>query len=468
MLALGVSSQTKLPAFFNDNMVLQQNDSVNIWGSDLPNTKIELEASWGKQAHTITDKKGKWKLKIKTPKASYINHTINIKGSSNLSLKNVLIGEVWLASGQSNMEMKMKGFTNSPIRGANEFILNSNNKNIRLFTVERHASFVPEKNVTGNWQIANPKSVAYFSALAYLFAKKIHQHLNVPVGIIATSWGGTKIKVWMPEETLKKFDFINLESKKSETDIAQRQTPAALFNGMIHPILGYNIKGFLWYQGETDRFEPNYYKELFPEMVKSWRNLWNLHHDLPFYYVQIAPFDYQKKDNRKKPNGALLREAQLLSLSKIPNSEMVITSDIGEKDNIHPAEKESIANRLAYIALHKNYGFKSINYKNPIYTKFEIKQDTIEVFFDEITMKNGNGLVSKSKTIENFFIAGEDQVFYPANAIITKNRTIKVFSKRVLKPKAVRYGFTNYFKGTLFNTFYLPLSSFRTDNWNID
>lgn len=469
LYALCGFTQTELPSFFSDHMILQQNDSVKIWGKDIANKKIKIKTSWGEKETTMSNKKGHWMLKIKTPKASYKEYFLTVQGSSKVMIKNILIGEVWFASGQSNMEMPMKGKTNSPIKGANEFILHAKNNFIRLFKAKRSASFSPLEDVTGNWEVSSPESVKEFSALGYLFAKKLQKVLDIPVGIISASWGGTRIKAWTPAEALEKFDFITLASD-TLTEINQKEKkkiPSTLFNGMIHPFLGYNIKGFLWYQGESDRFQPNRYKKIFPTMVASWRSLWDLPHKTSFYYVQIAPFEYSNKDQVLTPNGALLREAQLQSLEKIPNSEMVTTSDIGNENDIHPSEKEPIANRLAYVALHKDYDFKSIAYKNPIYVKSVIKEKEIEIYFDAITSKKGNGLYSTSTILKDFYIAGEDKVFYAAKATITKKRTILVSSDKVPNPKAVRYGFSNYFKGSIFNTFGFPLTSFRTDNWEL-
>ncbi|WP_421150559.1 sialate O-acetylesterase [Seonamhaeicola sp. NFXS20] len=460
-------SQVRLPAFFSDNMVLQQNDSVAIWGVDKPNTPISIEVGWGEKSLTKSDENGHWKFKIKTPKASYNSYDLIIKGSSTTKINNVLIGEVWFASGQSNMEMPIKGFSNSPVSGYNEFILNSKNQNIRLFRVRRSASVTPEKDVVGEWEQANPNTIDNFSAIGYLFAKKLQKTLKIPIGIISSCWGGTGIKAWSPKEALKGFSFIKFPKKLPSRDNEKRGTPTLLYNAMIHPFLGYNIKGFLWYQGESDRFHADKYKLLFPNMVKFWRKKWSLKTEIPFYYVQIAPYDYSARDRTKKPNGALLREAQLLSLSKINNSEMVVTADVGDCNDIHPSRKEQIANRLAYIALNKDYNFKTIKYKSPIYKSMEIKGDSIELFFDSITSSKGNGFNSYGKQLKGFYIAGEDKVFYPAKVIITKERTLKVFSEKVKSPKAVRYGFENCFEVTLFNAYGLPASPFRTDQWEV-
>ncbi|WP_299108348.1 sialate O-acetylesterase [uncultured Winogradskyella sp.] len=448
-------------------MVLQQKDDVAIWGNDKPNTVVHIETDWGIIDSTKSDNKGNWKIEIKTPIASYKNYSINISGSSTIALKNVLIGEVWFCSGQSNMEMTMRGYSNSPIRGSNEFILNSENKNIRLFKAKRQASLNPLDNVVGDWNEATPSAVYNFSAVGYLFAKKMQKILQIPIGIISSSWGGTKIKGWSSKEALEKYDFITFPTELPEKGKKERETPTLLYNGMIHPFLGYNIKGILWYQGETDRFEYENYKELFPNMVNSWRREWNLEKEIPFYYVQIAPYDYATRDKTDKPNSALIREIQMQSLSKINNAGMVVTADVGDCENIHPSEKKTVATRLAYLALKNNYGFTQIGAQSPIYKEMKIVGEFIEIIFDDETAKSGNGLSSNQKELSGFLIAGEDKIFHPATVIITKDRTLKVFSEKVKFPIAVRYGFDNCFKASLFNTTNLPVSPFRTDQWEI-
>ncbi|UOB17805.1 sialate O-acetylesterase [Abyssalbus ytuae] len=460
-------SQTHLPSFFGDNMILQQKDSVKIWGEDLPHKTIVIQTAWGSMASGITNNEGKWELKIKTPSASSVPQTITITGSSSIKLKNVLIGEVWFCSGQSNMEMPMKGFANSPVLRYNEFILDAANSKIRLFKAERQIGLHPVNDIVGSWTEATPASVKDFSAVAYLFAKKLQRVLKIPIGVICSSWGGTKIKGWTSKEALKKYDFIEFPTSLPTIEKEKRETPTLLYNGMINPFIGYGIKGILWYQGETDRLEYEKYKILMPNLVESWRNKWDKQ-SMPFYFVQIAPYDYSLRNKTKKPIGALLREAQLHSFLKMHNTGMVVTADVGDCNDIHPLEKEIVATRLAYLTLAKDYGFTQIIAQSPFYKSMKINENKIELTFDDYTTAEGNGLTSYKKELTGFVIAGKDKVFYPAKAIITTDKKVEVYSEKVKNPEAVRYGFENCFQATLFNTANLPASPFRTDNWDFE
>ncbi len=457
LLAIGYStvsfSQVKLPSFFSSNMVLQQNTLVSIWGTDKANIEVEVVGSWGKKATTKTDNNGNWKVKLNTPIADKTPYTIHIKGTNEVVLNNVLMGEVWLCSGQSNMAMALKGFNLSPITNSAEAILNAKNNNIRFFTAERNASLALENNVTGEWQIASPLTIKDFSATAYFFGKKIESVLDIPVGLIHTSWGGSKVEAWMDMQTLSNFKSIKLPDALPEKQ--QNQTPALLYNAMIHPFVGYSMKGVIWYQGESNVSDPKGYKELFPAMIKSWREKWN-QGDFPFYFVQIAPNNY------KQGNSAFLREAQLETMQTVPNTGMAVTLDVGNCNNIHPSEKEPIGNRLAFWALSETYGIKGIGYNGPIYKEMEIvEKGKIKVRFNFVQ----NGLYVKGNELSGFEIAGEDKVFHPANAQIKGDKTVEVWSDIVTNPVAVRYAFNNCVEGSLFNTEGLPASSFRTDNW---
>lgn len=457
-------SQTTLPSFFGDNMVLQQNETIAIWGSDSPNTKIEITAGWGAKSTVETTANGTWKTTLKTIKASFDTYTVVIKGSSTLTLKNVLLGEVWFCSGQSNMEMPMKGMKNSPINRSNEFILNSENPRIRLFNTERNWGMQAATDVKGSWQEAKPGSVSDFSAVGYLFAKKIHDLLNIPVGIIESSWGGTKIEAWIPKDSLSRYSFVKIPTNMPEKESGRKQS-TFLYNGMIAPFKNLKIKGFLWYQGESNRMHPEHYKDLMHTLVGSWRAQWG-DMRLPFYFVQIAPYGYAKHRDNPDIKAAMLREAQLLASQEIPNSGMVVTADVGDCDDIHPPEKELIANRLAYWALGQQYGFDSLQYQSPVYKAMKTEGQKIIISFDDKLKNNGNGLSSFGQTIKGFAIAGSNQIFYPATATLNKDKTITVSSEKVKKPVAVRYNFESCYKGNLFNTAKLPVSPFRTDKWN--
>jgi sialate O-acetylesterase len=447
-------SQTRLPAFFSDNMVLQQQQLAVVWGTDKPNTKISVEGSWGNEAKVKSDDSGHWKLKLQTPAAGG-PYSLMVKGSKEITLKNVLIGEVWLCSGQSNMEMPVKGYNNQPVLGSNETILNSGNDNIRFFNTPRAVSITPLNDAKGKWTAAYPSTTGNFSATAYYFAMKLQAVLGVPVGIIQSSWGASTIESWMDKQTLSGFKNKVIPGKLP--DSFPNRTPTIMYNSMLHPYIGFTIKGAVWYQGEANRENANEYLALFTTMINSWRTQWQ-QGDFPFYFVQIAPFE------PGKVNAAFLREAQLQTMATLKNTGMAVTMDIGERTVIHPSQKELVGNRLAYWALAKDYNFKGIAYSGPVYRSMQKNNNGKMVLsFDYCEQ----GLTSFGKQLTDFEIAGEDKVFYPAEAVINKDKkgSLSVWNDSVKNPVSVRYGFKSWASGTLYNTQGLPASSFRTDNW---
>ncbi|HLO79835.1 MAG TPA: sialate O-acetylesterase [Chitinophagaceae bacterium] len=447
-------SQTRLPGLFSDNMVLQQQQMVAIWGTDHPHTKVSVKGSWGKSAQMTTDDSGHWKLKLPTPSAGG-PYTVVIKGSTEITLKNVLIGEVWFCSGQSNMEMPVKGNTNQPVIGSNEAILNSTNDKIRFLNTPRSVSLTPLYDVKGEWKAASPATTGNFSAVAYYFARKLHTVLGVPVGIIQSAWGASTIESWMDKQSLAAF--ANTIIPEKIPDSFPNRTPTIMYNSMLHPYIGYTIKGVLWYQGESNRDNANEYHSLFSAMIASWRKQWQ-QGEFPFYFVQIAPFEFGKS------NAAFLREAQLQTMKTVNNTGMAVTMDIGEQTVIHPSQKEAVGTRLAYWALAKDYNVQGIAFSGPVYRNMQIvDKGRIIVTFDH----SEQGLTSFGKPLSGFEIAGEDKVFYPAEAIVTKDKigSITVWSDSVKNPVSVRYAFKSWAPASLFNTKGLPASSFRTDNW---
>ena len=435
-------------------MVLQQQESVSIWGTDNPRTKITVSGSWGKNAKTTTDDKGRWKLKLQTPTAGG-PYNVLIEGSKKLTLKNVLIGEVWLCSGQSNMEMPVKGYNNQPIVGSNETILNSTNDQIRYLNTPRSVSLTPLYNVKGEWKAASPSTTANFSATAYYFAKKLQGILRVPIGLIHTSWGASSVESWMDKETLAGFKQVVIPDTIPKTP--PQQTPTIMYNSMLHPYIGFTIKGVIWYQGESNRENASEYHSLFSAMINAWRKQWQ-QGDFPFYFVQIAPFEIIKT------NTAFVREAQLRTMQTVKNTGMAVTMDIGERTVIHPAQKEQVGNRLAYWALAKDYQVQGIAFSGPVYKQLQKNNNgKLNLTF---TYCDG-GLTSFGKPLTGFEVAGEDKVFYPAEAIINSDKIgmLTVWSDSVKNPVSVRYAFKNWAEGCLFNTQGLPASSFRTDDW---
>jgi sialate O-acetylesterase len=449
-----VNAQTNVASFFSDGMILQQQKSINIWGIDSAGTKIHVVSSWGETSQTTTSTNGKWKLQLSTPVAGG-PHSITIKGSSTIIINDVLIGEVWICSGQSNMQLPLKGgLDGNFIEGGLDAIVNSKNDRIRFFTVKQNTSLKPLENVNGRWEKANPSTSGSFSAVGYFFAHQIEKVLEVPVGIIVTAWGASSAEAWTDSSTLND---LGLGSAEKMAKMKQ-QTPSVLYNAMINPLIGYGIKGVLWYQGEANRPNANEYEKIVNAMVTSWREQWNIG-DFPFYYAQIAPFNYGKN------NSAFLREAQLKSSQSLQNAEMVVTLDVGDCTQIHPSKKREVGKRLSYVALAKNYGISGYDFKSPTLTNYFIEDQEIILTFSNRVHLNKN--VNPS---ENFEIAGSDMVFYPANAVMTspyhKDQKVRVFSEKVPHPKAVRYGFKNCLIPTLFGRNGLPVSSFRTDNLN--
>lgn len=458
-----LQAKIKLAALFSDNMILQQQTNAPMWGWSEKDDKISITTSWNAKTYEAkTDKNGKWKLTFPTPPAGG-PYTIEVKqGADKVVVKNVLIGEVWLCSGQSNMEMPLKGFTGQPVLNGNEVIVRSTNSNIRLITVPRATVIEPLDDFGGSWEEASPKSTADFSATAWYFGSLLQEVLQVPVGLIHVSYGGSSMEAWMNEEMLKDFKDTKIPTTKGDLAKDPNRVATTLFNGMLSPVIGYGIKGCIWYQGESNYDRADQYSALSQKMVSSWRGLWN-QGDFPFYYAQITPFNYAQfhpNDNLEKYNSAYLREAQLKASAIIPNSGMAVLMDIGEENSIHPVDKEKGGRRLAYLALAKTYGIDGFEFESPKFKGMEIVDSKVTIAFDDAP----NGITSYGKEVLGFELAGEDKVFYPAQTVV-RRKSVVLISDKVAKPVAVRYLFKDFVKAELFSTGGLPLSSFRTDEW---
>ena len=450
-------SQIKVASVLGDNMVLQRNSEVKIWGSGKPGEKLVIKAGWTlTPAVALCNEKGDWLVKMKTSEAGGPYTILIASLKEKLVLRNIMLGEVWLCSGQSNMEMPMAGFNDSPINGANDLLLDADNDNIRLYKVARAVSSVPVDTCSGQWSVASAETATGFSAVGYLYARLLQQKLKVPVGVICSSWGGSAIEAWMSHENIVPFAEAYKRTTQEKSAIHQRASN--LYNGMIAPLLNYVIKGAIWYQGESNIGNYKEYASLQAGMVANWRNDFGLG-DFPFYFVQIAPYWY---NNSKAINSALQRDEQLKSVALIPHSGMACTIDVGEEKNIHPAEKLTVARRLALWAFAESYGIKGVQYKSPTFANMAVK-DTIAVLsFENAAM----GLSTFGKDVSCFEIAGSDSIFYPAQLAI-KAKQANVWSPKVKSPVAVRYAFSNFpvTNGFLYNTSGLPVPSFRTDNW---
>ncbi len=456
-------AEVKMPAVFSDNMVMQQQTNANMWGTATPKKQVSVTPSWNKEVYTTTaDSNGNWKLSVPTPAAGGPYEVI-VSDGTELVLKNVMVGELWLCSGQSNMEMPMKGFKNQPVEGANMDALKSKNPNIRLFTIERNSTTEPVQDVKGKWDEACPESVREFSATAYYFGRQVEEILQVPVGLIVAAWGGSACEAWMDADMLKAFPEAVEKIPQPQGKIeSKNRTPTVLFNGMLSPLIGLTIKGVIWYQGEDNWNRAHTYADMFSTLITGWRELWN-QGDFPFYYCQIAPYDYAIITEKGKEiiNSAYLREAQSKVEHMVPNTGMAVLMDAGFKEGIHPYDKRTPGERLAMLALNKAYHIDGISGDSPYYKSIEIQNDTVIVSFERAPMwiNSKHGFESKQ-----FKVAGEDHIFYPAKAWVQRSK-MYVKSEEVPHPVAVRYAFENYADGDLYGGDGLPISSFRSDDW---
>ena len=433
-----------LPSILSSGMVLQQNSTVKIWGWGDPLEEIQITASWdGKVIKTVTDSYAQWQVIIDTPVAGG-PFEIKIQGYNEIILSDILIGEVWVCSGQSNMAWT----ASSGIDGAEAAIQEANFSNIRLFNIVKKSADSPQNDVTGNWQVCEPETMKNFSAVGYFFAKRIHENLHIPIGIINASWGGTPAETWIPQEKFQNNDSISNAAKILKPQPWSPEKPSKVFNAMIAPLVHLSIAGVIWYQGEANTANPSYYEMVFKSLILSWREIWNK--DLPFYYVQIAPYQYGTPYI-----GVQVRDVQRRVLS-LPYTGMVVTSDIGNIEDIHPKNKLDVGQRLANLALQKHYKVSKALVESPLFDRIDVKGNKVTVFFE-----NSEGLYFKEDAKDLFEIAGNDGVFYPAKAKI-KGVTVLTSSKMVRNPKFVRFAWTNTSISNLFNGANLPASSFTT------
>ncbi len=453
-------SKVILPDLFSNNMVVKQNALLRIWGTAKPNKVIYLKQSWSKHVYKFTTKKdGKWSFSVHTPKGSFKKEWITIDDGQITTIQNVLIGEVWFCSGQSNMEMTFKGFNDQPIEYAKETIDSANPENgIRILRVKRNPQELPVTEAQGKWSLSTPQNVENFSATAYFFAIKLREQLNVPIGIINSSWGGSSVEGWLTKSIVSTYADVDLSASYQEDETWKK--PYVMYNGMLHPYKRFPISGFLWYQGESNVSRPETYASKLTHLINLWRSDWNLG-DLPFYIVQLPPYNYNKEHSAAK-----LREAQFDVARAVTNCEIVGTNDLvyNEEINIiHPKQKRPIGERLANLALFYTYQQDSACALFPTYKQHKIENNTLVLELENCT----EGIkIRQSDTIRGFEIAGEDKIYYPADASIQDNQQFIVLSaKNVPSPLHARYCFSNDAKGNVINSCQLPLFPFRTDNW---
>jgi sialate O-acetylesterase len=444
-----------LPDILSNSMILQRNTTVRLWGKAAQNKAVHIVTSWDNGEKDVTaDAEGLWETTVNTGNAGG-PYTITFSSEGvTKTVGNILLGEVWICAGQSNMAMPLQGWDGMPIENSATYIRESaSNNHIRMFTASRSASLEPQFNTAGIWQPASA-SAATFSAIGYLYALELQKKLDVPLGMIHLSWPGSTVQAWTSREILQLFPEVNLNISGEPT----QRTPAVLYNAMFHPVSKYSVKGVIWYQGEDNVGAHALYAKLFPAFVRNWRT--NIDRgDIPFYYVELAPYKYQ---GSAQTQAALLREVQFQSQDSLTNIALISTGDLGEEEQIHPAKKYEIAQRLAYRALLDTYGYNEEPYNQintPACTYRNISGNTIMLTFGN----TGNGLAFQGNPATVFEIAGDNNVYYAANATITGNR-ISVWAGNVASPKEVRYAFRNYFQSVLFNNYGIPVAPFRTDN----
>lgn len=484
-----LSAQVRLPALISNNMVLQQNTAVTLWGWAAPGETVTITNSWNNnRAVTKADATGNWRTSVRTTKAGG-PYTMQIRGTNTIELQNILLGEVWLASGQSNMEFFIGKTRNSSYTGVHnyaEVINDASHPEIRTIDVPNKVAEEPQTNFSGEWKPCTAATIDTFSAVAYFFAREINKATGFPVGIINATWGGTPAEAWTKKAVLqndadlneilvryqKAMDRFPEENEKYKAALASwkedtsqkkgaqprapmgansNQSPSKLYNGMIVPVEPYTLKGVIWYQGESNADRAYQYRKLFPAMIANWRSDWKAP-KLPFYFVQISPHRSQNPE---------IREAQLFTYRTVPFTGMAVTTDNGDSLDIHPRNKELVGKRLSLWALRNEYGQKDLVVSGPLYKTAKVEGNKVRITFDF-----DQGLVAKDGELKEFTIAGDDQQFVSATAGI-EGRQVVVWSDAVSAPKAVRFAWRNVPQPNLYNGAGLPASPFRTDNWKL-
>ncbi len=464
-LSFNVFADVRLPGIFSDNMVLQRNQPIPVWGWASPGEKIKVTLN-KQMLSTKAGKDGKWKVTFKQEEAGG-PYVLSVKGKNQLEVKDVLIGEVWLISGQSNMEMHVE---HSYDKRYVPDMRDAKNDKIRHIKVQNTIAENPSDDIAGGeWKLGNDSNtVREFSSVGYFFAQKLYEELKVPVGLINASWGGTIVETWISRKALEntpefagavKKTFEQVKDEAQDGKVWPNNYPSLLFNGMINPIIPYAIRGALWYQGESNADRAMQYKKSFPLLINDWRTRWK-QGDFPFYFVQLASFENQGGNSAKGSTWAELREAQTEALS-LSNTGMAVTLDVGDTKDIHPPNKKDVGLRLAAIALNKLYG-KTGEYTGPVYQSMKVESNKVWLTF---THSDGLWVKDNYGYLKGFEVAGADQQFHYAKAEI-KDGKVVIWNDKVAAPVAVRYGWADDMpEANLYNEAGFPAAPFRTDNW---
>ncbi len=461
---MAADAKIKMSNICSDGMVLQQNTQAVVWGTAEPREKIIVTPSWNGTAYSAkADSDGRWEVKVETPEASYTVYSMTVSGKEEtVTVNDILVGEVWLASGQSNMEMPMRGFYNSPVENALEYISGpAATEKIRMFTVPVKQSYEPQTEVDAKWLGAESATIPDMSATAYFYARKLNETLDIPVGIVSCAYGGARVESWTPKEILETYPDEDL-SREAIESMSHYHRPYLAYNAMLCPVKGYTIKGFIWYQGCSNVGKHEQFVERMNNMILHWREEWNDHNnELPFHMVEIAPFNYNSTDGISY--ASLLREAQHEAAATIPNCGIAVTNDLVysyEKTNIHPSKKQEVGDRLAYLALNRNYGFHRIACNSPEAVRcFTDETGRWEIFVEMSNVPNG---LNRWDEIAGLEVAGADGIFHPVTfASYEWDRNgLRIRCDRVPKPTQVRYGWGDFNPGNLKSAEGLPVAPF--------
>ncbi len=459
-------ADVKLPSVIGTHMVLQRSQACPIWGWADPGEKVTVEFA-GQKKTAVAAADGSWRVNLRSMKANSTPQTMTITGKNKVVIEDVLVGEVWLCSGQSNMEWDVANSDNSK-----EEIAAGNHPRIRHIKIPHRPSDKPESDVTTDgWKLASPETVGSFTAVGYFYARTLTKELDVPIGLLGCNWGGTRIEPWTPPvgfqsvpalkkdfaDKLNEFPTVSTKTNKAGNVVKDinPQSPLALYNGLVHPLVPFAIRGAIWYQGESNNGEGMLYYEKMKALIAGWRSVWS-NPKMPFYFVQLAPYNYGGDDTKL----AGIWEAQTATLA-VPNTGMAVITDIGNVKDIHPRNKQEVGRRLALWALAKTYGKRGLVYSGPLYDGMKMRGNQIELSFDHV----GGGLVSRDgKALTEFTIAGEDKNFVAAHAEIAGQKLV-VSSDAVTKPVAVRFAMNQFAEPNFANKEGLPASPFRTDKW---
>ncbi len=486
----------KNTAIFGEHMVLQRSQKDPVWGWADPGEKVTVQIA-GQTHSAVANDQGHWKV-VLDPIQAVGPFTLSVAGKNRIELSDVLVGEVWLCSGQSNMQFAVNSSNDGDLEA-----LTANFANIRLITVPQVGTQEPQSDFKGEWQRCSPETVKSFSGVGYFFGRQLHQTLNVPIGLIDNSWGGSSCEAWVRrdllekdanykplmerwEETERTFDWDKIQARYQEdlskwrdatakaktagtpapqrprnpaNPLAGQHRPGNLYNGVLKPIIGYGIRGTIWYQGESNAGRAYQYRDLFPLMIQNWRDEWK-QGDFPFYWVQLADFRDEKPEPAES-DWAELREAQTMTLDRLANTGEAVIIDLGEAHDIHPRNKQDVATRLARLALARDYGVDIVS-RSPNYKSMERKDGKIVLTFDNV----GGGLHTFDvRHPIGFAIAGEDKKFVWAKAQIASKNQVEVWSDQVPEPVAVRYAWADNPVCNLQNREGIPATPFRTDDW---